>query len=379
MIGAGIGGLTAAAGLARAGYEVEVYERASGLRPAGTALSLMSNALTALDTIGIKPDFEGRAVVFDSLRFLTRTGRPIRTMHFGEIAAEVGQPNLAIHRADLQQALLEQADGCKVEVGATATGFTRVGDEVRVDFQDGRQVYGDVVIGADGFNSAIRRGLVGAEQPNDAGYICWRATPQFRHPKVTDGYAAHYWGRGQRFGLVDIGGGYVYWWATKNMPAAQARVWQGGKEAIARLFAGWAPEVRQTIEATPAETIHSVPEEDRPFLERWGEGPVTLLGDAAHPMVSSLGQGAAIAIEDGVVLAQCLASTDDVAGGLRAYEDHRRERARAIVEASRGLSRIEQLQHPLWTLGRRLYFQFAPERTFREQNQAALTFQGVPA
>lgn len=104
---------------------------------------------------------------------------------------------------------------------------------------------------------------------------------------------------------------------------------------------------------------------------------MTLLGDAAHPMLTSLGQGAAIAIEDAAVLAHCLATIDAPQAALRAYENRRRDRARAMVETSRALSRIEQLEHPLRTVARDLYFRFAPERTFARQNELALTFPGV--
>ncbi|MFX7883125.1 hypothetical protein ABTK06_19105, partial [Acinetobacter baumannii] len=88
--------------------------------------------------------------------------------------------------------------------------------------------HADVLIGADGFNSAIRATMTGPERPTDWHYVIWRATPAFRHPKVTPGYVAHYWGRGQRFGLADIGEGNVYWWGTRNMPAEQAKDWRGG-------------------------------------------------------------------------------------------------------------------------------------------------------
>lgn len=376
IIGAGIGGLAAAACLSKANFDIELYERAKELRAVGSALSLMPNALTALARLGVKPDFK-EAQPFESLRFLTRRGRPIRSIEFGSMSRQLGQPNLAIHRASLQQALLEQVSDCKIELGVTATGYVEEGDGVVVTFSDGREVYADILIGADGFNSAIRATLAGPERPTDWHYIIWRATLAFSHPKVTQGYVAHYWGRGQRFGLADIGGGNVYWWGTKNMPAEQAQDWRRGKAGIQQLYAGWADEVQAVISATADHTITSLPAQDRPFLERWGAGPVTLLGDAAHPMLTSLGQGAAIAIEDGAVLAHCLTTIDDSQVALRAYEDRRRDRARAMVESSRALSCVEQLEHPLRTFARNVYFRFAPESTFTRQNELALTFPGV--
>ena len=344
IVGAGIGGLTAAAGLKAAEFDVEIYEQSTVLRWVGSGLSLMTNALTALAAIGIKPDFEGRAQEFECLRFLTKRGRPIRTIDFGRLSREIGHPCLAIHRGSLQQALLEKVEGCKIELGAVATGIVAENDGVVVSFKDGREIRADVLIGADGFHSAIRTAITGPERPTDWNYIVWRATPRFRHPKITEGYVAHYWGRGQRFGLADIGGGNVYWWGTRNMPAEKMLGRRGGKEEIQKLYKGWAEEVQAVIAATPEESISSLPAQDRPFLERWGRGPVTLLGDAAHPMLTSLGQGAAIAIEDGVVLAHCLTTIDDPQAALRSYEDRRRDRARAMVEASRALSRIEQIK-----------------------------------
>ena len=99
--------------------------------------------------------------------------------------------------------------------------------------------------------------------------MIWRATPAFRHPKVTPGYVAHYWGRGQRFGLADIGEGNVYWWGTRNMPAEQAKDWRGGKAGIQRLYAGWADEVQAVIEATRRPTSAAC----RPRTDRsWSAG-----------------------------------------------------------------------------------------------------------
>lgn len=376
IVGAGIGGLAVAAGLKRSGFDVEIFERASEIRSVGSGLSLMANALTALADIGIKPDFKD-ARIFETLKFLTSEGRPIRDIQFGVLTRRIGQPNLAIHRATLQQALLEQVVGCKIELGVIATGYVHDGDGVVVTFNDGRKVRADVLIGADGFNSTIRASMVGLEPPTDWRYIIWRATLPFHHSKVTPGYVAHYWGRGQRFGLADIGGGNVYWWGTKNMAPEQARDWRDGKAGVQRLYSGWAPEVQAVIAATPENGISSTPAQDRSFLERWGDGHVTLLGDAAHPMLTSLGQGAGLAIEDAAVLAHCLATIDDPKTALRTYENRRRDRSRAMVEGSRALSRIEQLEHPLSTFARSLYFRFIPERTLARQNETALTFPGV--
>ncbi|GAB3837973.1 NAD(P)/FAD-dependent oxidoreductase [Micromonospora andamanensis] len=378
IIGAGIGGLTAAATLRRVGVDVEIYEGADDLRPGGSALSLSANARVALRTLDLDLDVERRGRVYPALRLCTATGEPIRTVPFARLGERLGAQNVAIHRAELHQALLAAAGDLQVRLGATARRFQVAGDRVRVEFHDGRTAEGDLLIGADGFHSAVRRQLAGPEVPREPGYVCWLATVALRHPRIRDGYAAHYWGRGQRFGLVQLDGDRVYWWGTLNMAAAVARDWRGGKAEIERAYAGWAEEVRAAVAQTPESAIISVPARDRPFLERWGDGPVTLLGDAAHPMLPSLGQGAALAIEDAVVLAHCLRQAADRSTALRRYETARRERTRWMVREAHSLSRVEQLAHPLADLARRLYLRWLPDRLLDRRNEVALTFPGVP-
>ncbi|MFE9661450.1 FAD-dependent monooxygenase [Streptomyces sp. NPDC005955] len=377
VIGAGIGGLAAAATLRRAGVEVQVFERAPELRPGTTAVSLMCNAVLALRTldIDIAPGLDKRAEVFDELKFLTRRGRPIRTLPFRELSHRLGASNYAVHRADLQQTLLDAlGDGSVIEFGAAATEFVDGEDGVEVTFEDGRTASGDVLIGADGFHSAMRRQLAGAEEPRPGNYACWLATVPFTHPRMSKGYAAHYWGRGQRFGLADIGRGRAYWWATKNVPPGASGHLRRGKEGLAGLFAGWADEVREAIRTTPEESIVRITAQDRPFLQQWGTGRTTLLGDAAHPMLVSLGQGAALAIEDAVVLAQHLRTTADPVAALRGYEDERRPRTEALVAAARALSGTEQLEGFVPALARDLYLRFTPLSKLTGQNEAVLTW-----
>jgi 2-polyprenyl-6-methoxyphenol hydroxylase-like FAD-dependent oxidoreductase len=376
VIGAGIGGLTAAVALRKAGLDVEVYERANELKAAGSGLSVMSNAITALKSLDLGIDLEKRGSVLESYHVRTTTGRLIREFPFPEITAKLGVPSVLITRSDLQQALLDAAAGIPVTLGAQATGYETHGPAggVTVSFADGTQAHGDVLVGADGFHSVVRRQLTGPEDSTDSGYICWLAVIPFSHPKFAPGSVTHYWGSGSRFGLVDMGAGRLYWWGTKNMPTRQSHNWQGSKADVQRAYAGWADVVQEAIRATPAEDILAVPSRDRPFLEHWGTGPVTLLGDAAHPMLTSLGQGSCMAIEDAVVLGRQLARTDNVSAALRRYEDERRERTRALVAASRSISSFEQSEDPIRRPVRDAYFKFLPKKRLVRTLEGALTY-----
>ncbi|MFH8597444.1 FAD-dependent monooxygenase [Streptomyces rimosus] len=381
VIGAGIGGLACAVALRRVGIEVAVYERATQLRAAGSGLSVMSNAVNALATLDIDLDLEKRGQAIASFTVLDHHGRTIRDLPFAEICDKVGAPSVCLGRPALQEALLDAAGDCPLHLGAAATAFETDETGVTVRFADGRTAHGDLLIGADGFHSAIRAQLVGPEESHDSGYVCWLGIVPFRHPAFPPGSVRHYWGSGQRFGLIDIGHGHAYWWGTKTMPTARSHAWDGTKDEITRAYEGWADEVRAVIEVTPPGDILAVPSRDRTFLERWGQGPVTLLGDAAHPMLTTLGQGAGMAIEDAVVLAHTLAepgACDDLPLALRTYEDRRRDRTRSMAAASRSMSDLEQADTPELRQARDDFFRLTPRQDLARQNEESLTFPAIP-
>jgi 2-polyprenyl-6-methoxyphenol hydroxylase-like FAD-dependent oxidoreductase len=361
VVGAGIGGLTAAIALRAKGIDVEVYEAAPEPRATGTALGIASNATKVLRALGIDLTTDAYCRALEHFELRTARGTLIRALPGAAISAELGHPFVSIHRNELIRTLRSAAADIPIHYGAEIVdvGIERCGAAHAV-CADGSEVRATVLIGADGFSSAVRTMVVGEQAPCEYGYVCWLATVRFSHPRMAPGYTGHYWGRGQRFGLIDIGGGLAYWWGTKNMPPAQARDWRGPKSDILSAFDGWAPEVVEAIERTSADAIISVPGQDRPVLKRWGRGPVTLLGDAAHPMLTSRSQGASSSVEDGYVLAEAIAHIPDAVRALRAYEDRRRGRARMLVRSSRRLNRLEQAQNPIACAARNLGLRCAP-------------------
>ncbi|MFI5753627.1 FAD-dependent monooxygenase [Streptomyces sp. NPDC051569] len=381
VIGAGIGGLTCAVALRRVGVDVEVYERATELREAGSGLSVMSNAVTALTGLGIDLGLDKRGQAVESFTIMNRRGRLIRDLPFEDACEQAGAQSFCLSRADLQEALLTEAGDCPVHLGATASGFETAGPGVTVRFTDGRSASGDVLIGADGFHSAVRRHLVGPERSRDCDHLFRLGIVPFQHPRLTRGAVRHYWGRGQRFGLIDIGHGRCYWWAAMST-ARGTPAPRHVKDAVRQAYEGWAEEVRAVIETTPEADILTVPSRDRAFLERWGDGPVTLLGDAAHPMLTTLAQGAGMAMEDAVVLARTLAeltANHDPVRALRAYEELRRDRTRAMVAGSRSMNRLTQGTRPHRRLIRDTYFRLVPRRVLVRQTSQALTYPEGPA
>ncbi|GAA1284196.1 FAD-dependent monooxygenase [Saccharothrix xinjiangensis] len=378
VAGAGVGGLTTAVALRARGFDVEVLEAAPRPRTEGGGLGLAANATKVLAALGLDLVEAGVGRVCTSFCLRTTDGRLMRDLPIESIAEELGSPVVNVRRGDLLALLRDSLADTPVRYGTGVTGHRVTGAGVSVTLADGGTRTADVLVGADGIRSAVRARLVGDQPVREYGYVCWIATAAFEHPRLPAGGAAHYWGSGQRFGLIDIGGGHVYWWGTKNVPLPQARRWTGGKHGVQAAFASWAEEVRQVVAATPEADILSVPAQDRPFLATWGTGPVTLVGDAAHPMLTSLSQGAGSAVEDAHALAHHLAAGGEPAAALRRYEADRRDRTRGLVTASRRLSRIEQMSNPLATRLRDLVIQHVPMRALRNQNIAPMRYD-LPA
>ncbi|MCV7228690.1 FAD-dependent monooxygenase [Mycolicibacterium komossense] len=345
IVGAGIGGLTAATALRQAGVDVTLCEKAPQHRAAGFGLAVQSNAMNALRTLDLGLD---EALVraggpVTTFSFRRSDGSELRRIDVTPVDATLGAPSVVLARKDIHEILLASAGpDLRVVTGAEAIRFTESADGVALDLADGRRLEADVLIGADGINSTIRAQLHGAADPRPGGFVCWLALASFRPPSLADGESVHFWGRGLRFGLHDCGHGMVYWWAAQSCAPALAANWPHGKSDLLRRFADWGPEISEIISATDESDIIAVPALDRPPLAAWGSGRVTLLGDAAHPMLPSLGQGANSAIEDAVVLAHALSTHANPQAALRAYEQQRVPRTTELVNGSWSLGRIEQ-------------------------------------
>ncbi|ANW17905.1 FAD-dependent monooxygenase [Streptomyces clavuligerus] len=383
VAGSGVGGLTTAVALRSRGIEAEIFEAAPGPVVSGGGLGITSNATRVLGELGLGLPEAGVGRVCEHFRVCAADGTLMREIPIRSISEELGSPVVNVRRSELAALLRDGLGDTPVHYGFELTDYhntdntdntggtgTGTGTGVTIRAADGRTATGDVLVGADGIRSAVRARMTGPgpEPIHEHGYVCWIATVPFAHPRLPRGAAAHFWGRGQRFGLMDIGDGRAYWWGTKNTPGRRRLRWAGTKEDILRCFDGWAEEVRAAIAATPGSDIVCVPAQDRTFLTTWGTGPVTLVGDAAHPMLTSLSQGAGTAIEDGHALARHLATAPHPVTALRQYEAERRERTRWLVSASRRLSHLEQLQNPIAVLLRDLVIRYAPDEAVRSRN-----------
>jgi 2-polyprenyl-6-methoxyphenol hydroxylase-like FAD-dependent oxidoreductase len=377
IVGGGIGGLAAAAALARAGLPVEVFERAPEIREVGAGLTIQCNAVLALARIGLAERVIAAGVPIRRTRIRLRSGRTLAEPPVEPLYAELGAPALGIHRATLQRILLDAAGPERVHTGAECTGFAAGAEGVTVRFSDGREVAARALVGADGLRSVVRAQLLGDGAPRYAGYVSWRGvTADAAAFAGLEATAFESWGRGRRFGGVAIDGARYYWFAVADAPAGGRDGPEGARAALLGLLRGWHEPVERLVAATPEGAILRTDTCDRPPVETWGAGPVTLLGDAAHPMTPNLGQGACQAIEDAVVLADCAARAPDLAAALRRYEARRRPRTRWLQERSWRLGRVAQWKSPLACAARNAVLRLAPARAMLADLRRTWRFEG---
>ena len=376
VIGAGIGGLSAAIALRRAGVEALVFERTRELKELGAGLSLTANATKALNGLGLTDALRGIGMPIGVAEIRAWRGEVLSRIPTWQLDEKMGARSAAVHRADLQGALLRELGDEAVRLGAACRGFEQDGEGVRAFFDDGSEERADLLVGADGLRSTIRRGLLGDGNPRYAGYTAWRAVVAPEDELVTADEAWEVWGRGVRFICTQIGRGRVYWAVSKNAPEGEHDVSTGAaKDALLELCAGWLEPVEELIAATEKAAILRTDIYDRdPVRKRWGKGRVTLLGDAAHPMTPDLGQGACQAIEDAIALVECLEERENIEAALELYEARRTRRTAALVRGSRRVGRIAQLQNPLACCLRDAALRAFPSRLQMKQLEAVMGY-----
>ncbi len=336
VVGAGIGGLAAAVGLRRAGWDVTVLERAAQLGEVGAGLSLWSNALSALEWLELAGPLRAHGTTTDGGGLRTSTGGWLLrspALQPGEVPPV---SLLMVHRADLHRELLAGLPAGVVRTGSTVTGLDAgsAAAPARVTYTDGagqRHLDAEVVVGADGLRSPVRQLLwPDAPPPAYTGLTAWRGVTDERFA-LAEG--SQTWGRGESVGLVTLVDGRVYWYATAQLPEG-TDVADDRAEALRR-FGGWHEPIADVIAATRPEAVlrHDLYALPRP-LPRSCRGRVALLGDAAHAMTPHLGQGACMALEDAVVLAAELSAGTDVGAALQRYDGQRRPRTEKMSAQS---------------------------------------------
>jgi len=341
IAGAGLGGLAAASFLMQDGHEVEVYEQAPKLEEIGAGIQISANAMHALRHLGLEAAIRKVGVHPGAYVFrLHDTGEEIQRFALSAEHERLhGAPYTQLHRADFHAILADKARSLgpnAIRLGKRVTGFSEDASGVTLEFADGTTARGDLLIGADGLKSAVRRAIAGEVPANYTGDAAWRITvpverlPQpFLEPVMSvfmgpGGHAVCYYVRGGALmnfvGLHETDDVLEESWTVK-LP------W----ERLKADFTGWHPAIQAIIDSADKDQCYRWSLHNRLPIPNWSTARATLLGDSAHATLPYLAQGAVMAIEDGAVLMRALRQESDIAAALQLYQRNRIERTSRIV------------------------------------------------
>ncbi len=340
IIGAGFGGLTAGLALQEAGWEVGLYERGMLLRPPGGGFVLWGGALTALQRLGLGSTLTERGRAVERLLIRDRRGRELA--HADLPRPDAMAPGIAVRRSELHFALLGRFGAASVRMGAVYERCEESDRAVTAIFSDGSHVTADLLVGADGGGSRIRQALPHPHSVRKVARRAWvgiTSLPE-SHPFCPPGALVEIWGKNGRFGAFRAGQDRLCWYFHTNDRAGMTeRTRQPADKTglLERFTDGWAAPIPALVSSTEENAIAELPiREGSPSCPR-AIGRVALIGDAAYPSPPDLAQGASVAIEDALCLADRLASSGSVQGGLSAYDRARQARAEALERSSRVL------------------------------------------
>ena len=371
IVGGGIGGVAAAVALHQSGIDAVVYERAPELREVGAGMMLWPNATRVLRSFGLLEDVLARSG--SSTHFLVRasSGAVLMNIALGEFDV----PAVCMRRSDLLTVLLGALPRGSIRLGHTLSKLEQSRDKVSISFEDGLVAEHDAVIGADGIQSRVRRELFGHSDPIYRGYTVWRGVARYEGGAIQPGANSETWGAGKRFGILNVGPSKFTWYASANVPPDHVDAPGGRKRELHEAFRGWHEPIADLIEATTDDEIMKNGAYDLQPLPRWGEGRVTLLGDAAHPCTPNLGQGGCMALEDAAVLAKCFDQESPPEVALRRYESLRRQRTRHIQQRSRLMGEIGQWENRVFVAGRRVVTGLLPAWPFEHNLRRTYSYE----
>jgi 2-polyprenyl-6-methoxyphenol hydroxylase-like FAD-dependent oxidoreductase len=337
------------------GFDALVLEASPRMLALGAVLQLWPHGVQVLDQVGVGESIRSEGGQMQGLEFLTSKGRRLLRIDWGTA------DTIAISRARLHEILADAVGIDAIRLGSAVTGFEQDDSGVTAHLADGSVERGAVLVGAEGLKSKIRDQLVGPVEERYVGQG-WGGLVSIDDTTVPVGDTWNIFGPGARAGFLHVKPGVLGWNTLLNVPEDED---VGGKEEALERFRGWPTPLERTLEAVPPEAFFIRPIKDFAPVEKWGEGRVTLLGDAIHPTTPAQGRGISECMESAHVLAKELARAVNLsdsartAAALRAYEAKRRPQTATVTEASIKIMRMGTLKNPIASFGRNTFFRVA--------------------
>ncbi len=355
IVGGGIAGLAMGRALDIIGMDYIILERSPVISEVGTGIAIWSNGAFCLKRLGLEDQFERKSLHYDKSCFLNHKGKTLLNMDLSDCKKKFGASSSRIHRAELIDILLCSVKSENVLLNSEVQSFLESDTGVTVQLVSGKKIEGDILIGADGIHSVIRKHLRDDRQPKYAGYTCWRGliaidrvSPLFRSKGVLG------MGPGCLFGFDRLRGRKAYWFAATLVRPDSSK--ECKLEMLKKKFFEWPKSIRDIIDYTPENYIirHDILYLDP--KKNWGKGKCTLIGDSAHGATHDLAQGACMALEDAVELAYLFSMYSNKEQALRVFEKKRYARTADMIKKSRLVGKASILSHPFPVAIRNLVF-----------------------
>ena len=378
VIGAGIGGLSAAVALKKAGIACEVFEAVKEIKPVGAAISIWPNGVKCMNHLGMGEIMEtyGGPMRFMAYQDYQR-GDTLTRFSLAPLVERTGGRPCPVSRAELQREMLEFWGSEKVQFGKRVTRAQEDADGVTVWFTDGTTAQGDFLIAADGSHSALRPFVLGyTPERRYAGYVNWNGLVEIDESIAPADQWTTFVGEGKRVSLMPVSDGRFYFFFDVPLPAGLAEDRDTLRADLTRYFSGWTPQVQKLIAALNPQTTNRIEIHDIEPFDRLVRGKVALLGDAGHSTTPDIGQGGCAAMEDAVVLGDIFRGTQDITAALRQYEALRCDRVRDLVLKAR--KRCDITHGKDMTLTQAWYQELKEETGERIINGLCDTIQGGP-
>lgn len=364
IIGAGIGGLTTAIALKQQGFNVEIFENTSAFKKAGSGINLAISAMHVYKKLGVYDDILRKANYTNVMNVRTKKMDLLTSVDVKKFENLHNVKTVAIHRATLHEILVNHIGDTVIHLNKKLKSLEQNKDDVTLYFEDGTEHTAAVVIGADGIHSVVRQSIFDNTSLRDARQVCWRGISTAKIDSQYKEELNEIWGKGNRFGFVQITKEKTYWFALINKKEFK------DKDAdLLNVFSDYHQIVSDIIKGTPKEAILCNEIWDLKPIDKWYKGNVCLVGDAGHATTPNMGQGAVQAIESAMALSICLKEEDNITNAFSRYQEIRKEKANYIIKTSWLIGKIAQSDNWIVCLLRNFMMKITPNFITEQQSK----------
>ncbi|MBC1433922.1 NAD(P)-binding protein [Listeria rocourtiae] len=364
IIGGGIAGLMTGIALQQAGFQVEIFEKVDEVTRVGAGITVAPNGIAALEQLGLAEQVKALGnVSSQGIAIMDETGKPITKLADKKHAF----PIYAIHRADLRAVLLAALEEGTLKQGQKCDHITQNDSGVVLQMNDGSEAIGDYVIVADGIHSTLRDSIFGKQSLRYANYTCWRGIAESWSNDADSNSFTETWGTKGRIGIVPLSNKETYWFAVIAAPENSIAHQTYELTNLVERFGVYHQPICDVLEATNPDKVIRGDIYDLEPMKSFVRGRVVLVGDAAHAMTPNLGQGGCQAMEDAIILRNCLQKMATAEEAFEAYSKVRVGRTKKIIERSRLIGKIGQLEAPFICRLRNMMMRLAPASSQRKQ------------